>query len=152
MELKFCLPWVTYIRENLFTETLPPEIVCKLHYFSSSKKKILCTQSSAFNRPYGFEVDRVNFKTKRTIAHIFVAFSEKLEFIDITFNFSLTENQTVKLCDSALSRDLFPSDYHCLGDNNNRPIKWMPLESINQNRFSRASDVVSINKLLCVHK
>ena len=91
------------------------------------------------------------FQTKRTIAHIFVAFSEKLEFIDITFNFSLTENQTVKLCDSALSRDLFPSDYHCLGDNNNRPIKWMPLESINQNRFSRASDVVSI-KLPCVHK
>ena len=73
-----------------------------------------------------------------------MAFSEKLKFIDITFNFSLTENQTVKLCDSALSRDLFPSDYHCLGDNNNRPIKWMPLESINQNRFSRASDVVSI--------
>ena len=76
-----------------------------------------------------------------------VAFSEKLNFIEITFNFSLTENQTVKLCDSALSRDLFPSDYHCLGDNNNRPIKWMPLESINQNRFSRASDVVSINFL-----
>ena len=82
------------------------------------------------------------------MAHIFLAFSEKLNFIEITFNFSLTENQTVKLCDSALSRDLFPSDYHCLGDNNNRPIKWMPLESINQNRFSRASDVVSIDILI----
>ena len=56
----------------------------------------------------------------------------------------MTEKQNLKLCDSALSRDLFPSDYHCLGDNNNRPIKWMPLESINQNRYSRASDVVSI--------
>ena len=119
MELKFCLPWVTYIRENLFTETLPPEIVCKLHYFSSSKKKNIVYLN--------------NLST------------------EITFNFSLTENQTVKLCDSALSRDLFPSDYHCLGDNNNRPIKWMPLESINQNRFSRASDVVSI-KLPWVHK
>ena len=62
----------------------------------------------------------------------------------IVFFFSLTEKQNLKLCDSALSRDLFPSDYHCLGDNNNRPIKWMPLESINQNRYSRASDVVSI--------
>ena len=64
------------------------------------------------------------------------------------FNCSLTDNQTLKLCDSALSRDLFPSDYHCLGDNNNRPIKWMPLESINQNRFSRASDVVSIKVIV----
>jgi len=60
-----------------------------------------------------------------------------------TRNCFLTDNQTLKLCDSALSRDLFPSDYHCLGDNNNRPIKWMPLESINQNRYSRASDVWS---------
>jgi len=60
-----------------------------------------------------------------------------------TRNCFLTEKQNLKLCDSALSRDLFPSDYHCLGDNNNRPIKWMPLESINQNRYSRASDVWS---------
>jgi len=60
-----------------------------------------------------------------------------------TRNCFLTEKQSLKLCDSALSRDLFPSDYHCLGDNNNRPIKWMPLESINHNRYSRASDVWS---------
>ena len=49
----------------------------------------------------------------------------------------------MKLSDSALSRDLFPNDYHCLGDNENRPIKWMPLEAIAQGQFSRASDVVS---------
>ena len=30
--------------------------------------------------PYGFDVYKVNFKTIRTIAHIFVAFSEKLNF------------------------------------------------------------------------
>ena len=29
---------------------------------------------------------------------------------------------SVKLCDAALSRDLFPNDYHCLGDNENRPV------------------------------
>ena len=33
------------------------------------------------NRPYGFEIYLVNVKTIRTIAHIFVAFSEKLNFI-----------------------------------------------------------------------
>ena len=62
--------------------------------------------------------------------------------IDFLF-YSLSENQSLKLGDSALSKDLFPSDYHCLGDNDNRPIKWMPLESIVFNKYSRASDVVS---------
>ena len=33
------------------------------------------------NRPYGFEIYLVNVKTIRTIAQIFVAFSEKLNFI-----------------------------------------------------------------------
>ena len=32
------------------------------------------------NRPYGFEIYLVNNKTIRTIAQIFVAFSEKLNF------------------------------------------------------------------------
>ena len=49
----------------------------------------------------------------------------------------------LKLSDSALSKDLFPSDYHCLGDNDNRPIKWLPVEAIVNNKYSRASDVVS---------
>lgn len=49
----------------------------------------------------------------------------------------------MKLADSALSRDLFPSDYHCLGDNENRPIKWMPMEAIAHKKYSKASDVVS---------
>ena len=31
-------------------------------------------------RPYGFEIYLLNFKTIRTIAQIFVAFSEKLNF------------------------------------------------------------------------
>lgn len=49
----------------------------------------------------------------------------------------------VKLTDMALSRDFFPNDYHCLGDNENRPIKWMAIESINRREFSTASDVVN---------
>ena len=34
------------------------------------------------NRPYGFEIYLLNVKTIRTIAQIYVAFSEKLNFID----------------------------------------------------------------------
>ncbi|KAJ1089174.1 hypothetical protein NDU88_002325 [Pleurodeles waltl] len=47
----------------------------------------------------------------------------------------------VKITDNALSRDLFPMDYHCLGDNENRPVRWMALESLMNNEFSSASDV-----------
>lgn len=49
----------------------------------------------------------------------------------------------VKLTDMALARDFFPNDYHCLGDNENRPIKWMAMESLVRREFSTASDIVS---------
>lgn len=50
----------------------------------------------------------------------------------------------VKITDNALARDLFPMDYHCLGDNENRPVRWMALESLLNNDFSSASDVVRV--------
>ena len=50
---------------------------------------------------------------------------------------------TVKLTDTALSRDLFPNDYHCLGDNENRPVKWLSIEALLDRRFSVGSEVVS---------
>lgn len=49
----------------------------------------------------------------------------------------------VKISDNALARDLFPMDYHCLGDNENRPVRWMALESLLHNDFSSLSDVVT---------
>ena len=45
----------------------------KLQLFSEGHKN-LC------NRPYSFDIFLVNFKTIRKIAHIFVAFPEKLNF------------------------------------------------------------------------
>ena len=56
---------------------------------------------------------------------------------------------TVKVTDTALSRDVFPNDYHCLGDNENRPVKWLALEALLDRHFSPASDVVC-TYLLCV--
>ncbi|XP_055374417.1 tyrosine-protein kinase Drl-like isoform X2 [Condylostylus longicornis] len=60
-------------------------------------------------------------------------------FLDGDFN--------VKICDSALSRDLFPDDYHCLGDNENRPIKWMALETIQKRIHTSTSDIWSLGVL-----
>ncbi|XP_041696623.1 tyrosine-protein kinase RYK isoform X2 [Coregonus clupeaformis] len=56
-------------------------------------------------------------------------------------NCVIDDSMQVKICDNALSRDLFPTDYHCLGDNENRPVRWMALESLLNNDFSTASDV-----------
>ena len=56
-------------------------------------------------------------------------------------NCYLTPALSVKLSDPALSKDLFPADYHCLGDNENRPVKWMAVESIASGEFSASSDV-----------
>jgi RYK receptor-like tyrosine kinase len=47
----------------------------------------------------------------------------------------------VQVTDSALARDIFPNDYHCLGDNENRPIKWLALEALVHRKFSTASDM-----------
>ncbi|CAO4385179.1 unnamed protein product [Caenorhabditis nigoni] len=54
----------------------------------------------------------------------------------------------VQLCDSALSRDLFPADYHCLGDNENRPLKWMAPEAIASGLYSSSADVWSLGVLM----
>ena len=54
-------------------------------------------------------------------------------------------NLSVMITDSSLSRDLFPNDYHCLGDNENRPIKWLAFESLVEHVFSFDSDMVSID-------
>ena len=77
-----------------------------------------------------------------------------LSFLELSYlmisnpdNFSLNDGNTLQLADAALSRDLFPGDYHCLGDNENRPIKWMPVEAI-QKSYSKASDIWSFGVFL----
>lgn len=54
----------------------------------------------------------------------------------------------VQITDNALARDLFPADYHCLGDNENRPVKWLAIESLSHKTFTTASDVWSFGVLL----
>lgn len=61
----------------------------------------------------------------------------------------IADDLTVQICDYGLSRDLFPQDYHCLGDNENRPVKWMAIEALERHEFSSASDVVSYSFFAC---
>ena len=64
---------------------------------------------------------------------------------------SVDSGLTVQITDTALSRDLFPRDYHCLGDNDNRPVKWLAIESLVDRRFTVASDTVLIYGDSCWH-
>ena len=66
----------------------------------------------------------------------------------IIYCFSVDDKLRIKVTDNALSRDLFPGDYHCLGDNENRPIKWMAMESLVRKEFSPSTDVWSFGVLL----
>ncbi|XP_071441728.1 tyrosine-protein kinase Dnt [Hetaerina americana] len=63
-------------------------------------------------------------------------------------NCVVDEKLRVHITDNALSRDLFPADYHCLGDNENRPVKWLAAESLQHKTFSTASDIWSFGVML----
>lgn len=65
-----------------------------------------------------------------------------------TRNCVVDDKLRVQITDNALSRDLFPADYHCLGDNENRPVKWLAIESLTLKSFSTFSDVWSFGVLL----
>lgn len=56
---------------------------------------------------------------------------------------SIDSELQVRVSDTALARDLFPQDYHCLGDNENRPVKWLSLEALIHKQFTPANDVVN---------
>ena len=63
-------------------------------------------------------------------------------------NCVIDDELSVKLTDNSLSRDLFPQDYHCLGDRENRPIKWMSLEALSMRQFCEASDAWAFGVLI----
>ncbi|OWA52384.1 Tyrosine-protein kinase Dnt [Hypsibius exemplaris] len=63
-------------------------------------------------------------------------------------NCLVSHDLNLQITDSSLSRDLFPDDYHCSADNSNRPIKWMALELLSDNEFTRMSDVWSWGVLM----
>ena len=87
----------------------------------------------------------MEWKLWKNFAILLCKVKQLLSFFFFFFYFSIDDDLNVKVTDCALSRDLFPQDYCCLGDNENRPVKWMAVESLEKLRFTVASDVVSFS-------
>ncbi|XP_022915557.2 tyrosine-protein kinase Dnt-like [Onthophagus taurus] len=65
-----------------------------------------------------------------------------------TRNCVIDDRLELKITDSGLAKDLFPDDYCCLYDNENRPIKWLSIETLTHKQFTAASDVWSFGIVL----
>uniref|UniRef100_A0A336M573 CSON012001 protein n=1 Tax=Culicoides sonorensis TaxID=179676 RepID=A0A336M573_CULSO len=64
-----------------------------------------------------------------------------------TRNCWINSELNVCLGDNALAKDIFSAEYHCIGDNESRPIKWMSLEALERRLVTTASDVWQLGVL-----
>lgn len=57
----------------------------------------------------------------------------------------LDETFTVKVADFGMARDIFDKEYYSIQDHKRAklPIKWMAIESLQTQKFTTKSDVVS---------
>ncbi|XP_025208058.1 tyrosine-protein kinase Dnt-like [Melanaphis sacchari] len=155
-----------FLAESLMLHGLPghvnilqPISVCQysnkptaiLYPFSNkgNLKRFLCDCKRKNNDYYNLTTkDIVNMAVQLCLGSVFLH-SQGICHKDIAArNCVVDEKLRVKLADSGLSRDLFPDDYSCLNDNENRPIKWMALESITLRTYNGASDIWSFGVLL----
>lgn len=59
----------------------------------------------------------------------------------------LDESFTVKVADFGMARDVYDKEYYSIQDSKKAklPVKWMALESLQTQKFTTKSDVVSLN-------
>ena len=59
--------------------------------------------------------------------------------------FRLDESYTVKVADFGMARDVFDKEYYSVQDHRKAklPVKWMAIESLQTQKFTSKSDVVS---------
>lgn len=60
--------------------------------------------------------------------------------------FRLDETYTVKVADFGMARDIYDKEYYSIQDHKRvkLPVKWMALESLQTQKFTTKSDVVSM--------
>ncbi|GFS11094.1 tyrosine-protein kinase RYK [Elysia marginata] len=106
------------------------------------KKFLLKCRMAETGSRYTLNTQQLVYMTIQIIRGIQYLHRKKLIHKDVaTRNCIVGAELAVRLTDNSLARDLFPADYNCLGDNENRPVKWMALEALTHKRFSPATDV-----------
>lgn len=60
----------------------------------------------------------------------------------------LDETYTVKVADFGMARDIYDKEYYSIQDHKQvkLPVKWMAIESLQTQKFTTKSDVVSLHK------
>ncbi|KAK3605750.1 hypothetical protein CHS0354_033945 [Potamilus streckersoni] len=106
------------------------------------KKFIQQCRTSECGSHYALSTQQLVYIAIQIIRGIQFLHRKKIIHKDIsTRNCVIDSDLSIRITDNALSRDLFPGDYDCLGDNENRPVKWLAVEAIVERRYSTASDV-----------
>lgn len=59
----------------------------------------------------------------------------------------LDETYTVKVADFGMARDIYDKEYYSIQDHKQvkLPVKWMAIESLQTQKFTTKSDVVSLH-------
>lgn len=119
-----------------------PLVVYPAMQEGNMKKFLLKCRMAETGSRYTLNTQQLVYMTIQIIRGIQYLHRKKLIHKDVaTRNCIVGAELAVRLTDNSLARDLFPADYNCLGDNENRPIKWMALEALTHKRFSPATDV-----------
>lgn len=65
----------------------------------------------------------------------------------VPYVFRLDETFTVKVADFGMARDVYDKEYYSIQDHKRAklPVKWMAIESLQTQKFTTKSDVVSLN-------
>ncbi|XP_060586450.1 tyrosine-protein kinase RYK-like isoform X2 [Ruditapes philippinarum] len=130
-------------------EKLPPYIIYPYSTEGNLKKFLQKCRISDCNSHYSLSTQQIVYMAIQVIRGIQFLHRKKIVHKDIAARNCVVESDLiVKLTDNSLARDLFPGDYNCLGDNENRPVKWLSIEAITERRFSPPSDVWSFGVVL----
>ncbi|KAK3094925.1 hypothetical protein FSP39_007934 [Pinctada imbricata] len=128
---------------------LPPYIIYPYTAEGNLKRFLLRCRVSDSGSHYSLSTQQLVYLAIQIIRAVQFLHRKKILHKDVaTRNCVLDNDLVLKMTDNALSRDLFPGDYNCLGDNENRPVKWLAIEALIERRFSAASDVWSFGVTL----
>ncbi|GAB1605382.1 tyrosine-protein kinase RYK isoform X2 [Argonauta hians] len=120
----------------------PPLILFPATNEGNLKKFLQKCRMSECGSHYALNTQQLVYMAIQIIRGIQFLHRKKMVHKDLATRNCLVDSElSVKITDNSLSRDLFPNDYNCLGDNENRPVKWLSIEALLTHRFSPASDV-----------